>query len=413
MKIIKPKINTRQVATGESVIQETVKYIRARYEIKYNPFLNKHTIFQKKGNRTEITPDSLFLIMRSAGFKISEHNLKKILCSDYSEFAVATDVNPVHEYLNSVRGKYNGVSHIDKLAGYLVPRQFAEDNADVLRLQKYFKKWFVAMVATALGLTKNDVMFNLVHSVGGSGKTKFFEFFTEIPQLIFYRKTIAEKTQKIDMQLEATRNLCILFDELSAIKKSYIDAFKSLLSSEEQKVKHRYATHERQLPKLASFGGNTNYNAEKGGFIPMDDMGYMRRIFSVELAERINFRGYTKEILHEQLYSEALLLIENTDYDYNFNEADYIDFYNYNLRYVKAISLTDIIAKHFCKGNGHAHNLTATEITDILISKNYPAKMINPVAVGRTLNLMGFEQKTARVGEEKTPKHPYKIEFIK
>lgn len=269
------------------------------------------------------------------------------------------------------------------------------------------------MVATALGLTKNDVMFIIVQAKGGTGKTEFVKFLTKIEELAFYTKTITKNNYQTNIPKEITRNLLIIFDELAALKPAYLDAFKSEISMDDIKTKHSYSTDEIILPRLGSFAGTSNFTQEKGGFIPINDGGLMRRFFTVENTCKIDWQSYTKKVSLEQMYAEAMMLIEASNFDYNFNNEDYELFETYNKRYLKTLDLSDIIKQRYKPGvNGHSEFKTASDIETELLAENYPPSLISPEQIGRALNGMGFTQTSKRVGEEKEARKVYQVEPV-
>ena len=417
LQIIRPKTSSRsRKSTGSDIISEAVRFIRRRYKIKYNLFLNNYSIIPIKGTK-EITRKDLRLILRANDIKISDNYLWDILHSRHDDFKVSGDFNPVRDYLESLKGKYEGESHIDKLSGYLNPRKFKEngrsDTYYTDRFLKYFKKWFVSMVATALGKTKNDVMFIIVQAEGGTGKSGFLEYLVSLAELVDYSKPISKNTYKTDILKEITKNLLIIFDELAALKKSYLNTFKSEISQFRIKQRFAHAQDEVILDRLGSFAGTTNYNEEKGGFIEINDKGLMRRLFCVENTGQINWQKYTKEIDLEQMYAEAIMLIDDSKFDYNFHKKDYADFEMYNRRYLKQVDMKNILREFYKPGvNGKSEFLNAEMIKHDLLSHNYPEGICSTQMIGRTMNDLGFEQKKKRIGTNKKSRKVYMVEKL-
>jgi len=415
LTVFKPTIKPApQKIAGDSVIELAVKFIRKKYIIKYNIFLNNFSIKEKSKRGAELSKTDLRLILKSNNIRIPQPDLTSILNSQIPNFKVSTNHNPVHDYLEDL--KYDGNSHIEKLSEFINPVNHDNNKTDFhkIRFRKYFKKWFVAMVATALGLSKNDVMFIIVQKEGGTGKTGFIEYLSSAPGLIDYCKSITKNNYKTDILKETTRNILLIFDELAALNPRYINTFKSEISQAKIKTKFSYNPDEIILPRLGSFAGTTNFNKEKGGFIQINDKGLMRRLFCIENAGQINWQKYIKEIDINQLYAEAINLIKHTDYDYVFNPEDFSDFEKYNRRYLKNAKISEIISEYYepSKSDAELVYLNATNIKAELISLNYPEHLITTDAIGKCFTALGFHQDNQRIGMNKDSIKVYHINRI-
>ena len=418
LKII--KTNTKQnsrTSAANSVEIACVQYIRKRYNVKYNMFENEYIIKNKRGKKNEISEDDLYLYLRSDGIKISHKSLSAILKSQNKDWNVSTDFNPVSDYLLSLTGKFKAdESEINKYASYIKPRKFHKTEKAKKRFQKYFKKWFVAMVATALGITKNDVMFVIIQEEGGTGKTRYIEHLvTSVEQLAYYYKTIVKNNYRTDITKDITKNLLINFDELAALNKRYLQTFKGDISQQNIKQKFAYMRKEIVLKRLGSFAGTTNFSAERGGFIQSNDKGLMRRMFCVENVGYIDYESYTKEVNMEQMYAEAVNLIKNTNFDYNFNQKDYADFQQYNYRYLKPLDVGKLIELKFKPGiNGEAEYLQAKDIQKEFIQEGFTPEYISLKIIGLKMAELGFIFTQKRLNKDnKKNKRYYKIQRIK
>ena len=393
----------------DNIVQQAVTFIRKRYNVEYNIFLNSYTIKDKQDAQI-YTKNDLRLLLKSNHINLSYSYLNDILKSKIADFKVTEVVNPVRVYLKSLEEKYEGESHIEKLAAYIHPRKFSGDeNADLERFRKYFKKWFVSMVATALGRTKNDVMFVIIQAEGGTGKSGFIEHLTNIPALMEYFKVITKQNYKTNLLKDITRNMLISFDELAALAKKYLNTFKSEISQRKIKQQFAYSTDEVILDRLGSFAGTTNFNQEKGGFIEVNDKGLMRRIFSVENTGAIDWQDYMKNVDVEQMYAEAVMLVISANFDYDFNKEDYKNFENYNRRYLKDFDLSEVVSENFEKGVKGDRFMTPTDMRTELIEANYPEAKLSPEAIGTALSKLGRVSESDRKENERNPVKGYYI----
>ncbi len=396
MEILKIKVsNKTHKATGKP-IDEAVRYIKSKYSIKYNIFANEYTIHLRKGSQEQIDKSDLELRMKNDGVRIGLKDIEKILTSQSTRFKVSENFNPIHEYLNKIKKvKKAQISHIDLFSSFLNPKNMKKEI-----FQVYFKKWFVATIATILGKSTNDVVFVIAQEQGGTGKTKYIKHIFDIAELTIYINTISEKRTNVDLLKEMTRNILILFDEMAILKKNYIDSLKSIISQDEIKTNTK---SQNILPRLGSFAGTTNHTEEKGGFIPKYDKGLMRRILTVENEGFIDYQTYIKEVSQEQMLAEALYLIES-GYNYKFDYTDFKFLEQNNRKYLKGFDLKEIIEEFYQKPEGNFNKKevfkTATEI--------FPSKISN-VLIGKTLKSLEFQEYETRVGENKSATSGYLI----
>jgi len=399
-KPITPKKAKKNGAVSNEMITTVVKFLRKNFEINKNILTNVFEIVDIKTGEF-VDKNDLPLMLELKNIRMSQHKINQILASSFSEFKVTKDINPVVEYLNSRRGKYIAQeSQIELFASYLTPKKIKGNTPE--RWMKYFKKWFVSTVATALRKGKNDVMLVIVQRKGGTGKTKYIDFLIP-PELEKYRITISKRDYKTNLKHEIATRFLINFDELAALNHRYILSFKSEISEEIIKTTHKYDHREVMLPRLASFAGSTNFNEAKGGFIQENDFGLMRRIFAVENEGFFNWQKYTKLVDINQMYSEAIMLIENSEFDYSFGPNDFTNFENFNRKYLRHFELAEILEKIVKKPtNGHYEKQTATELQQLLLDENYPENRISAVAIGTELSKMGFTQKSTKINGQST-----------
>ena len=139
----------------------------------------------------------------------------------------------------------------------------------------------------------------------------------------------------------------------------------------------------------------------------------MRRLFCVENTGQINWQRYTKEIDLEQMYAEAVMLIEGSKFNYSFHKKDYEDFEMYNRRYLKHIDMKNILREFYKPGvNGKSDHLNAEMIQQDLLSHNYPKDICSTSIIGRTMTDMGFKSKKKKIGPNKESRKVYIIEKL-
>ena len=296
-------------------IKNITDAINEEFTIKINEFDKSKGIItsgNKKYKDYPITFDDVSLHLNSTGIQCSDTVLRKIFKSPH----YTKMYNPIHEYYNDL--KYDSVSHIDKLCSYLKVRDFGDRKKGFYqdRFNKIFKKWLVSVVACAFGKYKNEVVFGLIHTDEGIGKSYFFEFLSN-PFREYYITITDKKEQKLNLTEAFVKNLLINFDELCGIDKRNPQSFKNILSWPELLVKERSEPFPVKRRSIASGCFTSNKNYEMGGFLT-PDMGYRR--FGVIEIDTID-QEYSKKIDADQIWAEAVTLFKS-NYDYKFGIKD-------------------------------------------------------------------------------------------
>lgn len=380
-------------------IKNIVDALDDEFEIKINEFDKSKSIITSKNKKydgNQITIDEVSLFLHANNIPHSDTILRKILKSPvYTKM-----YNPIRDYYDGL--KYDGVSQIDILCSHLKVRDFYDKKKKGYyqnRFNKLFKKWLVAIVASAFGKYKNDVLFGLIHTDEGVGKSFFFEFLSR-PFNDYYIIITDKKEQKLNLTESFVKNLLINFDELCGIDKRNPESFKNLLSSPELLIKERNDPFPVKRKRLASGCFTSNKNAEMGGFLT-PDMGFRR--FGVVELDSINHE-YSKKVDPDQVWAEAVTLFKS-DYDYQFGMNDFDDFKEYNTRYIIETPAIKLIKLYYEKPmNGQAYDwMQPKEIAQDLIRGNrvrgdYINK-ISPETIGYALTALRFEKKSKRFGE--------------
>lgn len=390
-------------------IKNITDAINDEFDIKMNIFDKSKSIIAPKNEKYKdnpITIDEVSLYLHSLGVNHSDTILRKILKSPH----YTKMYNPIEDYFNGL--KYDGISHIDILCNHLQVRDFGDKSKTYYqtRFNKLFKKWLVAIVACAFGVYKNEVIFGLVHTKEGIGKSFFFEFLSD-PFRDYYITITDKKEQKLNLTESFVKNVLINFDELCGIDKRNPEAFKNLLSSSELIVKERYDPFPVKRRRLASGCFTSNKNADMGGFLT-PNMGYRR--FGIVEIEKINHE-YSKKVNSDQIWAEAVTLF-NADFDYKFGMVDFTEFEEYNSRFIIETPAIKLIKLHYERPmNGKEYEWKQPkEIAQELIKENkVRGDFINRIyaeSVGYALTALHFEKASKRIdGVSKRVYHVHKL----
>ena len=326
---------TKIPANGSNRVALVKEFLDQHYDIKINIFdHSKVTIVAKsKQYEEQISMEDISLHMLEDGIGGCDSILKKIITSPNQ----TKPYNPIKEYFKSLEGKYSGVSHIEKLCGYLKARDYGdkEDGYYQKRLIYTFRKWIVACVACAMGIKENDAIFVVVNNEEGIGKSTLLEFL--VPEML---KGYYSKSQK-DMNYPDmfTSNLLINFDEMIGLTRSTAEEFKNILSSRHINVSRRFTTTKQ---RYASTCGSSNKDAEHGGFL-IPDMGTRR--FAINHIDSIDWE-YNKQVEIDQIWAEAVMLLSQ-DFQYTWNPEDFKEFGQYNSRFIVQTSSYKLIKEFY------------------------------------------------------------------
>ena len=378
-------------------------------------FLNKHynvivplqdpdmmQITPKDGTLWKYQPrdvlNEILLHFKMERINVSRNDLLSVLQSpNYIE-----PFDPIKSYFDSLRGKYEGISHIDILCSCLTPRAFDDNTPDHYRRRtdNLLKKWLVACVANWLGNIPNEVALILISGHGGIGKTRLSQFLVP-DKLKDYYIPISDDDRVFNMTDAFTKYMFINSEEMTGLKKNTISSFKQLMSQTEIPSRSHHERIVSKKKRLACFIASTNHNQEKNGFIHQS-WADERRFGCIELID-IDYNRYNKEVNIDQIWSEALNLYESTNFDYIFDkDKDFPDFINYNNRFLLQSSSLYYLQEHLSipENDEDGVPMNASMVLQYL-RKNRLIKRehegprltdINENSIGRALSSLGFRR---------------------
>lgn len=377
---------TKIPANGSNRVTLVKEFLDTNYDIKINIFDHTKVMIESKTKEydQEITIEDISLHMLEEGITGCDSILKKILTSPNQ----TTPYNPIQEYFESLEGKYAGVSHIDLLCTFLKARDFGDKKEGYYqkRLLYTLRKWLVATVACAMGQKANDAMFVIVNNDGGIGKSSLLEYL--VPDILkgYFSKSVKD----INYHDMFTTNLLINFDEMVGITRANSEEFKNILSSLYINVSKRFTSTKQ---RYASACGTTNKDAEHGGFI-LPEMGLRR--YAVNHIDEIDWENYIKVVNIDQIWAEAVMLLSQ-NFDYSWNRIDFIEFEEYNSRFIVQTSSFRIIKEWYrAPEPGEEDQAEFKQPVEILRDLKRARKVnasmytITDVNIGIALNQLGF-----------------------
>lgn len=389
-------------------VQQVKDFLSNFYDVKINVFdPNKSFIECKDKTRyaRQVIFEDLSLHMEEEGVRGCDGILKKIIASPNQ----ITVYNPILDFVNSLDGAWKGDSQIEKFCNYISVREFPGKEAGFYhaRFKRIFKKWGAAAIAQVLGDHCNDVVPFFVHPDEGIGKSTLVQFLVPDVLEAYYQKSDKDP-RYFDWSKALTSNFIINFDDNVGMNKNNAEAIKAGLSTNFIKMNKHF---EDSMPRMASCMGTSNYNSELGGFL-IPELG-TRRWAVIEL-DRIN-QEYSLKIDKFQLWAEFYVLYKTADFNYIWDQADFDEFKEFNLKYMKETTAKKLIREYY--------RLPTSEDADDIILFKQPidiqkdlrnAKIltnshtnVSEVTLGFALKASGFTKTAERT--EDGPRYGYKV----
>ena len=403
----KPFKETKVPASSGDRVKIVEDFLTEHYEIKINVFDSSKTIIVAKNPELydqSPTETLISLHMERENIRGCDTILRKILKSGYH----ITTFNPITDYINSLEGAWKGESHIEKFCKHIAVRDFGDKDPGYYqeRFVRIMKKWMVASIACSLGVKENDAMLGFIHSKEGIGKTRILKFLVPKPLVAYYIQS-SKEDRYFDITAAFTQNFIVNFEEFNGITKNNADQVKQTLSANEFVMSKRDTN---AVPRIGNGAFTSNKNKEMGGFLH-PSMGY-RRWACIEL-ESINWKKYIAEVDNHQMWAEAMVLFKNADFDYIWSESDFIEFKEYNNRYLIETNANKLVKEYYRipeDGEESIHMQPLEILQELRKAKklnNSNGTNVSEVTIGMALSAMGFEHKMKKV--QGNPRYGYQV----
>ena len=403
----KPFKETKVPASSGDRVKIVEDFLTEHYEIKINVFDSSKTIIVAKNPELydqAPTETLISLHMERENIRGCDTILRKILKSGYH----ITTFNPVTDYINSLEGAWKGESHIEKFCKHIVVRDFGDKDPGYYqeRFVRIIKIWMVASIACSLGVKENDAMLGFIHSKEGIGKTRILKFLVPKPLVAYYIQS-SKEDRYFDITAAFTQNFIVNFEEFNGITKNNAEQVKQTLSANEFVMSKRDTN---AVPRIGNGAFTSNKNKEMGGFLH-PSMGY-RRWACIEL-ESINWKKYIAEVDNHQMWAEAMVLFKNADFDYIWSESDFIEFKEYNNRYLIETNANKLVKEYYRipeDGEESIHMQPLEILQELRKAKklnNSNGTNVSEVTIGMALSAMGFEHKMKKV--QGNPRYGYQV----
>lgn len=274
----------------------------------------------------------------------------------YVHSSMVPTYNPILEFLGGV-GKWDGKhDYIEEFASRL------KTNYD--RWPHFFHRWFLAMVAQALNMSR-DYGNSVVPLLIGPQALKKSNFCRNIlPYALreYYMDDIKldnpEQTERV-----LSRMWLVNIEEFNAKTEREQAKIKRLLTEKDVQVRKMRSDLYVMKPRLCSFIATTN------DYQPLTDPTGSRRYLCVEVTGQADMSG---TINYRQMYAQALAELERGD-TYWFTYEDEQEITQHNQRHQLRTSIEDVLSNLYAPAEHHQQYFLTT--TDILqhLRKNLAA----------------------------------------
>ena len=402
----------KPVGKSSSLIQDIIGFLNENYDIRVNSFDPNRSIIVSKTKTYQFPPsfDDISLHLSESGIAHSDTLLRKILRSPNQ----VNTYNPITDYFSSLKGRYEGTSHIDLMASYLAARDFGDQEEGYYqkRMIRLLRKWLVATVACALDNHPNEAALGFIQREEGVGKTYLTRFL--VPETLTDYYIISQaSSQNFILQEAFAKNLILNFDELVGINSRSADEFKKVMSGNQVRIKHYRDPFPMTVNRIASAVFTTNRNEELGGFIS-PEMG-SRRFACIEL-DGIN-QEYSSKVNIDQVWAEAVMLMDQEAFEFRFLMDDFNEFNSYNERYREQTTALRLIEAYYIKpetsseGEFLQPQQILQELTRNRLIPSSDKPLVSSQKIGEALRQLKFDRKIIRI-PNLGPRYVYHVKKV-
>lgn len=360
---------------------DIAKYLNDK-GVRYDTFIQDLTI---KGKIIEeLDYNTLYIDLKKHFDKeIPRTRFEETIKSNYIK-----TINPILDFIEKNKDRHP-VGMFEKWLDCMVLKNKSIDRTLLL---KYLKKWYVGMIAQALGYEfPNEFFLTLLSVEQGVGKTTLLRNYTLPKELHAYRKEHSLSFDD-DFKVLMSQALLIVDDEMDGRSYEQDKTFKTVLSTKELTMRRKYDRRISTIKRRCSFAGSGNYL-----FVVREQQN--RRIIPVEI-EKIHFDRLA-EIDYTDLFMEAYNFLVN-DFKYSYQQDNKQELKQLYADYIQ-YSDVDLIFDEFVQkpeNEGNAFLITNLDLVNELLEKfPYASKRINVLAIGKLMAENGFE--IVRKGEKR------------
>ena len=371
-------------------VREMKQFVANTFEVRHNVITDVYEFRRKTEDKVQEAVDNAWRPLDERGFNTIACGIEEanIFCLDSrikhwlrSDFA--TDYRPVRQWLDAVRGKWDGVDRTADLFSRISPYRYCREMGRI---------WLRAVVSQWLGYDTehaNAVMLLLVSPQQGLHKSTFVRELLP-PELRDYYTDDFSLSAKGNAQRKLVEFAIVNIDEFDKENPKKMPELKTLMQTMKPSFIGSYKKNFNRLPRIASFVGTSNSRQL------LHDRTGSRRFLILEPKEMIRTGG----IDYVQLYAQMIHEVEAGLPTY-FTKAQEREMQRRNQRYTVKDEVETLFSTFFrpARDNKEGVLITAEEILQKLSTQDvHVVRHFSPTSFGHRLVDMGLTPRHTRRG---------------
>ena len=371
-------------------VREMKQFVANTFEVRHNVITDVYEFRRKTEDKVQEAVDNAWRPLDERGFNTIACGIEEanIFCLDSrikhwlrSDFA--TDYHPVRQWLDAVRGKWDGVDRTADLFSRISPYRYCREMGRI---------WLRAVVSQWLGYDTehaNAVMLLLVSPQQGLHKSTFVRELLP-PELRDYYTDDFSLSAKGNAQRKLVEFAIVNIDEFDKENPKKMPELKTLMQTMKPSFIGSYKKNFNRLPRIASFVGTSNSRQL------LHDRTGSRRFLILEPKEMIRTGG----IDYVQLYAQMIHEVE-AGFPTYFTKVQEREMQRRNQRYTVKDEVETLFSTFFrpARDNKEGVLITAEEILQKLSTQDvHVVRHFSPTSFGHRLVDMGLTPRHTRRG---------------
>lgn len=381
----------------EAVTQQWLDFLHGIGSFRFNVVLGK-TEVHLEGEKEwkdfdKYKLNSAFTKFRASGARFNMNDARIAVESDM----LAPLYDPYKELLQSLNHSHSWDNTTDYITQVFECLQF-KNAEDAPLLQKMLKKWFLMMVALALGIIDDNQLMVVLVGPQGCGKTVFCRRLMRLLKNYYKVMTPSEKLDK-DLLIQLSTYFLVVFDEFEMDRRT-ANLMRAIITSNGSQVRAAYGYTAENRKRRASFIGSTNNDQ----YIT-DELGD-RRYLTVEITGILHEEDYPLPL--EEAFAQAYWIVTNEQSDnYMPTSDEWHEIANRNKEHVVPNFCEAVIPMYYRQPTSQekAKEVGASDV--MMQLPNIHAREWRLSNIGKALKALGFSARKTNRGTR------YLVEEIK
>ena len=381
----------------EAVTQQWLNFLHAQGQFRYNAVLGKTEVLlegeEDWKDFDKYKLNSAFTKFRAGGARFNMNDARIAVESDL----LAPLYDPYKELLKSLNLSHPWDKTTDYITQVFGCLEFKNPD-DKPFLQKMIKKWFLMMVALALGIIDDNQLMVVLVGPQGCGKTVLCRRLMRLLKRYYKVMQPSEKLDK-DLLIQLSTFFLVVFDEFEMDRRTS-NLMRAIITSNGSQVRAAWGYTAENRKRRASFIASTNNDQYL-----TDDQGD-RRYLTVEVTDILHEEDYPLPL--EEAFSQAYWIVTNEPSDtYVPTSDEWHEIAERNKEHVLPNFCEAVIPMYYRQPTAPK---TAKEVgaSDILMQLPYiHAREWKLSNIGKALKALGFSSRKTNRGTR------YLVEEIK